>query len=165
MLCVCDKPASSACSRCNLVYYCSRDCQKHHWAQHKKTCNDVKNNNDSSKLMESCRIQLLEIVNKKILGNIYMLASHQYKEFGFGTVVVTIERTIDEFTTPGMVGSSLQCANLSFRPGGADGEISISYQFQNYTYNCKQTINDLDWFIKLANEKKNINTWTVFFDI
>ena len=166
MFCVCcNKPASAACSRCNLTYYCGRECQKQHWSQHKKTCFG-----GCSKLIESCRAQLLEIVNKKIMGNIYTLASHKYKEFGFGTVIVTIEKTIEEFTTPGLVGSSLQCANLSFIPGGADNTIGITYQFQNYTYNCRENINDIDWFIGLLDGKKNMdkygmNVWTIFFDI
>ncbi|GMI31453.1 hypothetical protein TeGR_g13185 [Tetraparma gracilis] len=29
------------CSRCNLVKYCSRECQKAHWKTHKKTCNKI----------------------------------------------------------------------------------------------------------------------------
>ena len=166
MFCVCcNKPASNACSRCNLTHYCGRECQKQHWTQHKKTCFG-----GGSKLIESFRAQLLEIVNKKIMGNIYTLASTKYKEFSFGTVVITIEKTIEEFTTPGLVGSSLQCANLSFIPGGIDNVIGIEYHFQNYKYNCKENINDMDWFINLSNEKKNMDkkemsTWTIFFDI
>ena len=32
-------PKLSACSRCSLVYHCSRDCQKAHWkANHKRYC-------------------------------------------------------------------------------------------------------------------------------
>ena len=27
------------CSRCRSVFYCSVDCQRSHWKQHKKTCN------------------------------------------------------------------------------------------------------------------------------
>lgn len=38
----CGTPApSKRCSRCHLVYYCSRDCQKKDWSQHKAVCIDV----------------------------------------------------------------------------------------------------------------------------
>jgi tetratricopeptide (TPR) repeat protein len=29
------------CSRCHLVYYCSAECQKKHWAQHKSECRSI----------------------------------------------------------------------------------------------------------------------------
>lgn len=31
-------PSKKRCSRCNLVHYCSRVCQKQHWSLHKKAC-------------------------------------------------------------------------------------------------------------------------------
>jgi hypothetical protein len=35
----CKKPnATSRCSACKKVFYCSKECQKKHWSQHKKTC-------------------------------------------------------------------------------------------------------------------------------
>ena len=31
-------PRLRSCSRCGLVFYCSRDCQRAHWTDHKQTC-------------------------------------------------------------------------------------------------------------------------------
>ncbi|KAF7519618.1 hypothetical protein PCG10_009904 [Penicillium crustosum] len=33
--------ANNACSRCYLVVYCSRECQKEHWPVHKEDCNNI----------------------------------------------------------------------------------------------------------------------------
>ena len=35
-----DKPFAR-CSRCKMIFYCSSKCQKVHWSEHKKTCNDT----------------------------------------------------------------------------------------------------------------------------
>jgi hypothetical protein len=39
---VCDKDASSRCSRCQGVRYCSTQCQREHWATHKEICQGVR---------------------------------------------------------------------------------------------------------------------------
>ena len=36
---VCGKDASKKCSRCSLAWYCSAECQKKHWKEHKSVCN------------------------------------------------------------------------------------------------------------------------------
>lgn len=36
------------CSRCKSAFYCSRDCQKEDWKQHKKRCNDIAQSGASS---------------------------------------------------------------------------------------------------------------------
>lgn len=37
----CTNPASSRCSQCRLVHYCSVACQRNHWPLHKLTCTKV----------------------------------------------------------------------------------------------------------------------------
>lgn len=34
----CGKDALSKCSRCKVIYYCSRQCQSSHWKEHQKKC-------------------------------------------------------------------------------------------------------------------------------
>ena len=36
--CPCGKPGTNVCSGCNAAWYCSRECQKANWRQHKKEC-------------------------------------------------------------------------------------------------------------------------------
>ncbi|KAL1718149.1 hypothetical protein EV715DRAFT_201727 [Schizophyllum commune] len=44
----CNKPGElRKCSKCQLAWYCSRDCQKADWPEHRKTCKDHFANNDS----------------------------------------------------------------------------------------------------------------------
>ena len=35
---VCGKETEDRCTACNLVRYCSKECQKQHWPVHKQTC-------------------------------------------------------------------------------------------------------------------------------
>ncbi len=37
---ICAKPTTSNCSRCRIVYYCGRECQKIGWRSHKTICNN-----------------------------------------------------------------------------------------------------------------------------
>ena len=34
----CSSKASKVCSKCKIVYYCNRECQKAHWKTHKLEC-------------------------------------------------------------------------------------------------------------------------------
>ncbi len=33
--------ATKKCGRCKKIRYCSKECQKKHWTEHKKTCKEV----------------------------------------------------------------------------------------------------------------------------
>ena len=48
----CSKPAETKCSRCKVTYYCSRECQKLNWKQHKSYCKpkicDKKNDDEAN---------------------------------------------------------------------------------------------------------------------
>ena len=35
---VCSKKSTKCCGKCGVAYYCSADCQKSHWKEHKKVC-------------------------------------------------------------------------------------------------------------------------------
>jgi len=41
MSCVCGKKADNLCSRCKIKKYCSVDCQRSDWNDHKKSCFDI----------------------------------------------------------------------------------------------------------------------------
>ncbi|RIA79565.1 hypothetical protein C1645_840398 [Glomus cerebriforme] len=44
---VCQKPSTSKCAKCHQIFYCSRECQKEDWNEHKKSCGNspvIKNN-------------------------------------------------------------------------------------------------------------------------
>ncbi|CAB4426657.1 unnamed protein product [Rhizophagus irregularis] len=45
---VCKKPSTSYCSKCKLIYYCSKECQKKDWKEHKTSCG-----NSSAKPIET----------------------------------------------------------------------------------------------------------------
>lgn len=38
--CFCDKDATKHCGKCKAKWYCSADCQKKNWPEHKKTCKE-----------------------------------------------------------------------------------------------------------------------------
>lgn len=42
----CSKDANSICTNCKSIYYCSRDCQKADWKNHKKNCSPFEIKND-----------------------------------------------------------------------------------------------------------------------
>lgn len=40
---VCNKPSILLCSRCRTIYYCSQDCQRSDWREHKPNCSQIIN--------------------------------------------------------------------------------------------------------------------------
>ena len=43
----CDKYGKNACTGCKLVRYCGRECQRGHWGEHKRECQEHKKNNEA----------------------------------------------------------------------------------------------------------------------
>eukprot|EP00536_Pseudo-nitzschia_multiseries_P012945 jgi/Psemu1/33633/gm1.33633_g len=37
----CDKLATKSCVRCKVTWYCSRECQRKEWKEHKKNCRET----------------------------------------------------------------------------------------------------------------------------
>lgn len=37
----CNRPGDQRCGKCKQLHYCSKECQKAHWATHKQTCTRV----------------------------------------------------------------------------------------------------------------------------
>ena len=37
----CGQQGTKRCSKCQTVYYCSKECQKAHWKIHKKACSEI----------------------------------------------------------------------------------------------------------------------------
>lgn len=43
----CNNPGKQRCGRCKLVVYCSKECQRAHWAEHKQSCRSISSVNKS----------------------------------------------------------------------------------------------------------------------
>lgn len=86
----CGIAASSSCSRCNKVVYCSRNCQVEHWkAGHSKECVDP--------LAQIKRYNTyLECAHQRIAGNIMIMAAHKFSRAP-GVIFVEINETAAEF--------------------------------------------------------------------
>lgn len=46
--CICGNKTSSHCGNCKIQKYCSKECQKNHWKEHKFLCNDIHHTNINS---------------------------------------------------------------------------------------------------------------------
>src|ERR1043165_7878559 len=46
---VCQKPSKSQCGKCHQTYYCSKECQKKDWKEHKKSCGNLSTQQSISK--------------------------------------------------------------------------------------------------------------------
>lgn len=82
---VCKKPEPKVeegkklryCSRCEMVLYCSRECQKTDWKRHKKDCAKLATEEAKAKDMRnthpSINLMLMESM-KKVLGDMFFKA-------------------------------------------------------------------------------------------
>jgi len=50
---LCGNLAYQLCGRCRGIYYCSKECQKHHWKDHKKDCRQVEVPQDPNALVQA----------------------------------------------------------------------------------------------------------------
>lgn len=57
-----EEKASKKCSKCKMVQYCDRECQRLHWFMHKKTCNRLSQ-------MQAAAADAGSHVNSKQIGN------------------------------------------------------------------------------------------------
>ena len=62
---LCQKSASSRCSGCNLSYYCSKECQKSDWKDHKPECKRKQNTEDKINELSQVfvQVQMNQITN------------------------------------------------------------------------------------------------------
>ena len=88
----CSREASSLCSRCCIVAYCSAHCQKTNWQTHKLTCDKDYINKEISK-KSTALINKIKII---IGGDIATLVAHKTADIGNGIVVVRIQENIND---------------------------------------------------------------------
>ena len=63
------------CSRCSLLFYCSRECQKEHFVLHKEDCIDVKRwRSKSAKIMEQIDCSQRGFIDPSLLTREYCLS-------------------------------------------------------------------------------------------
>ena len=88
----CKKPdAYSICSRCNLAFYCGKECQLVDWPNHKRSCYTM--DQQRQQRIHACE-QLFESITKKIAGNIIIMNAW-YRELR-GYIEVEISETLDD---------------------------------------------------------------------
>lgn len=91
----CNRPSIAACSRCALLRYCGRECQRADWPRHRDECG-----------INRCHMMMIDSIVRKIMGNILIMYAH----YG-GEIVVKIDENLDS-----IVARHLAFAYLSQRP-------------------------------------------------
>ena len=74
----CQSEATVKCSRCKSTYYCDRNCQKRHWKEHKKFCNNV----DGGSKKEIPIVEPLDAIDVSNLTLKVQVSSKSNKEIG-----------------------------------------------------------------------------------
>ncbi|KAL2544544.1 ubiquitin carboxyl-terminal hydrolase 18-like [Forsythia ovata] len=54
---VCERITKKQCARCKMVKYCSEACQKSHWSEHKKKCNDLQLSHKANSLQTTSMLR------------------------------------------------------------------------------------------------------------
>ncbi len=134
---VCNRVATSKCSRCNYVEYCGRDCQTMDWRQsHRSQCavfDDVANR-----------------VYVKLLGNI-MIMGNEHKN----DIMVTIDEPVHCF----LLGD-MHLANLELGTANSECEFNV---IMNIGGNVKKLVCGRNIDIKKYNPPGPI--WSVLFEL
>lgn len=58
----CGKEGNKRCSRCKSVVYCSSDCQKAHWKQHKGECKYLSKSSTSNKTISELEEEIRVLI-------------------------------------------------------------------------------------------------------
>ena len=160
----CKKPATDKCGQCSFVSYCSRECQKIAWPDHKSICLEIKTYGFEGVLKRK-RDSVIDSAIKAISGNVFIMASHHDAD---SEVVITINETIDQFTS-----SRNHCAflnavksdNVEYPSSQSATHVVAVVQLSDYQYKKTLPIMNLEMFrrLKIINSNPG-EDWPVFFN-
>jgi len=149
---VCSENASNNCARCGEVSYCGRECQVKHWNVHRQTCGDK----TIGTITQHRRVKRIQ---EKIIGNIFIAASHWF-ESGAGDVVVEINESIDDF----MKGGTMHFAYISASGTVCDPDIiNVIYKFDDYVHKAVVDLKSVDCAALRVKYPHPEDTWSVVF--
>ncbi|KIJ13052.1 hypothetical protein PAXINDRAFT_170812 [Paxillus involutus ATCC 200175] len=82
--CFIARPKLQTCQRCKSVWYCSKECQKKHWPQHKTHCTPAGRSKGATKLIETLVANITVILMLQICAVLDLgLLDDKKKEVGF----------------------------------------------------------------------------------
>ena len=167
----CGKDATKICSKCNIVYYCNRDCQRNDWKTHKKDCKinieegcGSQDSDEKGKPKYIMEIDKILSENSKVLSDNFNIVSyiHLYNMRSS----LHINKVCDTFCN---IFGMVQCIPKLF-------ELSLKTELRgifslNYLPNIKTlTITDHNnlfdkKYCELIEEEDTNGTISIFFDI
>lgn len=172
MVChVCNEKSSLICSRCEVVAYCSQECQRKAWPTHKKTCvvrsastvagaqpapvlTDAEQ--FASTIYKKCAC--INNIHAKLSGNIAIMAAYNPGH----TVYVTIDESINELLTSDFLFAHI---TVSAQPETEYLEkIYVVYKLKNETYKMTTTTTAFYTDIKKSYERP-AEPWMVFLNL